>query len=332
MNGRLYWQQRLTYILIQLIGLSGACIYLKALKLGLWQILPLFFVCLAVIFCYNLLRYRKQRAYFRKMAVLVDQLDEKYLFPQIWKDAKSYEETGYLCLLRECTKSMLEQVELSRREGRDYQEWLETYVHDMKQPISAIKLIAERMRTEDSRDILLELETMNHHLEQVLYYGRSESPHTDFIFKKVNFLDVLNECLSMNKQMLIQNRVRIEIPEFFPEVYGDEKGILFLLNQLVYNAAVYRRDQDPVIQFTYSIQMDNLHFFIRDNGCGITAEDLPRVFEKGFTGKNGRKNLCSTGMGLYLCKKHAEDMGIGLSIQSEENIYTEVCMALPLRL
>lgn len=332
MNGWLYWQQRLTYILVSFIGLSAACLYLKALKLSWRQIFPVFFVCLAVIIIYNILRYRKQRAYFHKMAVLVEQLDEKYLFPQIWKDAKTYEETAYLCLLRECTKSMLEQVEQGRRESREYQEWLESYVHDMKQPISVIKLIAERMRTEDSRDMLFELETMNHLLEQVLYYGRGESTHTDFIFKKVNFVEILNECLSMNKQMLIQNGIRIEIPESVPVVYGDEKGLLFLLNQLVYNAVVYGSRQKPAITFSYDIQDNLLHFYIRDNGCGITAEDLPRVFEKGFTGKNGRKNLRSTGMGLYLCKKNADDMGIGLSIQSEENKYTEVRLSLPLRL
>ena len=78
------------------------------------------------------------------------------------------------------------------------------------------------------------------------------------------------------------------------------------------------------------IFQDNLlHFYIRDNGCGITSEDLPRVFEKGFTGKNGGKNMRSTGMGLYLCKKYADDMGIGLSIQSEEkNIHKSACHCL----
>ena len=332
MNGWLYIREHSITALIQLLGLGAACFYLRALKLSWPQIFPLFFTCLAVFLLYHAVHYLRRKTYFRRLALLIQNLDEKYLFTQVWKASDGYEDAAYYCLLKECTRSMLEQVETSRRNSREYREWLETYVHDMKQPISSIRLISERSKTPDSRAVLLELENMNHLLEQVLYYGRNESRSSDLLIRRVNILAILNQCLSMNKQLLIQNHVRLHLPDSSPDVYGDEKALLFLLNQIVYNAVTYLDKPEPELSFRYLVHGDFLHFYIRDNGCGIADEDLPRLFEKGFTGKNGRKNRHSTGMGLYLCKKTADRMGIRIRVDAAENIYTEVCLILPLQI
>lgn len=266
------------------------------------------------------------------MAVLMESLDKKYLFPMVWKDADTWEEAGYYCLMKECTKSMLEETEEAQRLQKEYRERLETFVHDMKQPISVVSLIAGREKTQDNRAILLELEKMNHLSEQILYFGRSESSHSDFRIQKVDTGAVIRECLSMNKQLLIQNRVSLDIPEAIPKVYADEKALLFVLNQIVYNAVTYKKAGEvPQIAFSFFAAGDNkLLLHIRDNGCGISSEDLPRVFEKGFTGKNGRENRRSTGMGLYLCKKICDGLGIGLSVCSEEGVYTRftICLSI----
>ena len=115
-------------------------------------------------------------------------------------------------------------------------------------------------------------------------------------------------------------------------VYAVVKAVLFVLYQLVLNAVTYKKAGEvPQIAFSFLAAGDNkLLLHIRDNGCGISSEDLPRVFEKGFTRKNGRENRRSTGMGLYLCKKICDGLGIGLSVCSEEGVYTRftICLSI----
>ena len=134
----------------------------------------------------------------------------------------------------------------------------------------------------------------------------------------------------MNKQLLIQNQVALDIPETIPEVYADEKALLFVLNQIIYNAVTYKRvGVTPKITFFWQTPgEDKLLLHIQDNGRGISSEDLPRVFEKGFTGKNGRENHRSTGMGLYLCKKICDRLGTDLGVCSEEGVYTRFTICL----
>lgn len=345
MNGRMYWRQQAVPVLVQVICLCAASLYLRALGITWVQLLPLVLAYMGSLLLWNLLRFYRKRNYFHKMAVLMESLDEKYLFPQVWKGAGSWEEAGYYCLLKECTKSMQEETEEARRVQMEYRERLETYVHDMKQPISVVSLIAGREKNRENRAVLLELEKMNHLLEQILYFGRSESAHSDFMIQKVNTGDVIRECLSLNKQLLIQNRVSLDIPDTIPGVYADEKALLFVLNQIIYNAVTYQKPGE-VPRITISCLVlngkesgawdgretpgDKLLLQVRDNGCGISPEDLPRIFEKGFTGRNGRENRRSTGMGLYLCKKICGRLGIGLSASSEKGIYTQINICLPI--
>ncbi|MDU5218116.1 MAG: sensor histidine kinase [Blautia producta] len=332
MSGRMYWRQQAVPVLLQVLCLCAASLYLRALGLTWFQILPLGMVYMGGLVLWNLICFLKKRKYFHKMAVLMESLDKKYLFPQVWKGADTWEEAGYYCLMKECTRSMLEETEEAGRLQREYRELLESYVHDMKQPISVISLIAGREKTQDNRAVLLELEKMNHLSEQILYFGRSESPHSDFLIQKVNTGNVIRECLSMNKQLLIQNQVALDIPETIPGVYADEKALLFVLNQIIYNAVTYKRvGVTPKITFFWQTPgEDKLLLHIQDNGRGISSEDLPRVFEKGFTGKNGRENHRSTGMGLYLCKKICDRLGTDLWACSEEGVYTRftICMQI----
>lgn len=328
MSRNLYWRQQSPAVLVQILGLLASCLYLRALKLSWPELFPLAAVYLSAVILWNVCRYHRKTAYFRRMAKIIRNLDEKYLFPEVWKEAGDYEETAYYCLMKECTRSMLEKVEETRREKKEYQEWLETYVHNMKQPISAIRLIAERDRTAENRSILLKLEEMSRMLDQVLYFGRSTSGSTDHLIKKTDVKEVIQDCLAMNKQLLIQNQFRLEIPESIPAVYTDEKSLLFLLNQIIYNAVCYKDKKNAVLRFEYQEENDKLSLMIWDNGCGIAKEDLGRVFEKGYTGRNGRTNRCATGMGLYLCRKIGRSIGIETSIDSREGMYTQLMITL----
>ena len=265
MSGRMYWRQQAVPVFVQVLCLCAASLYLRALGLTWLQLIPLAGAYMGGIVLWNLLHFLRKRKYFHKMAVLMESLDKKYLFPMVWKDADTWEEAGYYCLMKECTKSMLEETEEAQRLQKEYRERLETFVHDMKQPISVVSLIAGREKTQDNRAILLELEKMNHLSEQILYFGRSESSHSDFRIQKVDTGAVIRECLSMNKQLLIQNRVSLDIPEAIPKVYADEKALLFVLNQIVYNAVTYKKAGEvPQIAFS----------FLRKTCPGFLRKDL----------------------------------------------------------
>ena len=115
--------------------------------------------------------------------------------------------------------------------------------------------------------------------------------------------------------MLLQNGVRLEVEEITDTVYSDEKWIRFILDQLLVNAVKYCTEQPVLHIFSYRKQ-DQVILSIEDNGIGIPAADLPRIFEKGFTGQNGRIVQESTGIGLYLCKRLCDKLGIEISAES----------------
>ena len=117
---------------------------------------------------------------------------------------------------------------------------------------------------------------------------------------------------------MLQSGVRLEVEEMQVTVYSDEKWVRFVLNQLIANAVKYRSEQ-PVLRFSAHRQQDQVVLMVEDNGIGISPADLPRIFEKGFTGRNGRKVQQSTGIGLYLCKRLCEKLGIGIIVESSEH-------------
>lgn len=121
-----------------------------------------------------------------------------------------------------------------------------------------------------------------------------------------------------NKYLLLQSGMRLEVEEMQDTVYSDEKWVRFILNQLIANAVKYRTEQ-PVLRISTHKRQDQVVLVVEDNGIGIAASDLPRIFEKGFTGQNGRMVQQSTGIGLYLCKRLCEKLGIGITAESSEH-------------
>ena len=161
------------------------------------------------------------------------------------------------------------------------------------------------------------------YVEQVLYYLRSEVPEKDYRIAPHSLKKLTDQSVSENRDSLILNRIKIIQETQDISVYTDEKWLRFILGQIIGNAVKYKKE-DSVLRI-WSHQ-DEKHSFlhIRDNGIGIAAEDLPRVFEKSFTGKNGRTHQASTGMGLYLCSTLCNRLGHRMTVESKEGEYTEI--------
>ena len=225
--------------------------------------------------------------------------------------------TGLLSAFENGWKSMLEQIGEVERERLEYKEYIEQWIHEIKTPITAMKLLCENHRMDWTKELLLELEKTNRFTEQALYYARSEHTEKDYSVREMALSQVVHQAIADNKYLLLQGGMRLEVEEMQDTVYSDEKWVRFILNQLIANAVKYRTEQ-PVLRISTHKRQDQVVLVVEDNGIGIAASDLPRIFEKGFTGQNGRMVQQSTGIGLYLCKRLCEKLGIGIAAESSE--------------
>ena len=211
---------------------------------------------------------------------------------------------------------MLERIGEVQRERKEYKEYIEQWIHEVKTPITAIKLICENNRCSFTRELLAELENINRFTEQALYYARSEHTEKDYSVREINLSDVVHGAIADNKYLLRQNNVAVTVEDVEYSIYSDDKWLRFILDQLISNAVKYRADQ-PALHFFAVKENDSIILSVEDNGIGIPQSDLPRIFEKGFTGQNGRMIRSSTGIGLYLCRRLCDKLGIGISASSE---------------
>ncbi len=179
-----------------------------------------------------------------------------------------------------------------------------------------MKLICENNRFSFTRDLMAELENINRFTDQALYYARSEQTEKDYSVREIRLGDVIHGAIADNKYLLRQNNVAVTVENVEYSIYSDDKWLRFILDQLISNAVKYRTTQ-PVLLFFAVKENDSIILSVVDNGIGIPAGDLPRIFEKGFTGQNGRTIHSSTGIGLYLCRRLCDKLGIGISANSK---------------
>ena len=165
-------------------------------------------------------------------------------------------------------------------------------------------------------------------MERALFYARAESPERDCVIRQTDLGEIVAQAVGNHRSLLIQSGVRVETEGLERSVYTDEKWAVFILGQLLQNAARYR-GEEPVVTVSARSLGKQVQLTVADNGMGIPTHELPRVFSRGFTGSNGRARGGSTGMGLYLCKKLAGFLELGLEITSEEGEGTAVTLTFP---
>ena len=275
------------------------------------------------------IEYYKKKEYYSEIKARVNELEEKYLITELlpkgdFLDAKINKDN-----ILEIGKSMLENVNKYKYLQEDYKEYIELWIHEIKIPIATSKMIVENNKSEVTKSIDEELDKIENYIEQALYYARSNTVEKDYIIKKNNLKDIVSSTILKNKTTLIQNNVKIEMENLEEEVYTDSKWCVFILSQIIQNSIKYSKEQNKEIKLYAENKKENVILYIKDNGIGIDKAEIGRVFEKGFTGTNERKEKKSTGIGLYLCKKLCDKLCIGLEIASEKEIGTEVKLVFP---
>ena len=318
MNRRRYWKNRIPFLLTNLICMVALTVFLLVCGNSISTVLLILSVCTLILLAGLFLTYWQRDRQMRQLLDMAGQLSERYLISEVMELPAQAEDQVYYRLLKMAGKSMLEQIGEIRRERQEYKEYIEQWIHEIKTPITAMKLLCENHRTDWTKELLLELEKTNRFTEQALYYARSEHTEKDYSVRKMALIQVVHQAIADNKYLLLQSGMHLEVEEIQDTVYSDDKWVRFILNQLIANAVKYRTGQ-PILRFSTHRQQDQVVLVVEDNGIGISATDLPRIFEKGFTGQNGRNVQQSTGIGLYLCKRLCEKLGIGITAESSEN-------------
>ena len=318
MNRKLYWKNRLPFLLTNLVCMIALTVFLFVIGNSLSAVLLILIAWIVIVSVGLGFTYWKRKRQMQRLLDMTGQLSERYLISEVMELPERAEDQVYYRILKMAGKSMLEQISEVKRERLEYREYIEQWIHEIKTPITAMKLLCENHRTDWTKELLLELEKTTRFTEQALYYARSEHTEKDYSVREMALSNVVHQAIADNKYLLLQNGIHLEVEEMQDTVYSDEKWVRFILNQLIANAVKYRSEQ-PILHFSASRQQDQVVLVVEDNGIGIPSADLPRIFEKGFTGQNGRTVQQSTGIGLYLCKRLCEKLGIGIIADSSDH-------------
>lgn len=278
---------------------------------------------------YIIIEYIKYKKYFDNIENVLKRLDKKYLLPEVIEEPNSIIGEEVNDILKEISRDMHEHVKYYRNMQEEYREYIEMWVHEIKTPIASSKLLIENNYNDLTRKIDIQIDRIENFVEQVLYYSRSDEVGKDYIIKKVELLPLVKNVIRKNQRDFISKRIRLQLGELNEVVYSDSKWIEFILNQILINSIKYSKGKDDKIQIESKEISNTVVLTIEDEGVGIIERDLDRVFEKGFTGENGRKFGKSTGIGLYLCKKLCNKLGLGLEIQSKVNVGTKISIIFP---
>lgn len=272
--------------------------------------------------------YVPKRKFYGETMESLDRLDKKFLLSEVLKEP-GFLEGKLLCEVEKQTeKAMNDEIAGYRRESREYREYIESWVHEIKTPISACRLILENNPGRLSRDLEQDFARIENYVDQVLFYARSGGVEKDYVLKRVTLKELMGSALKKNASLLIGGGVKVEASGLERSVFADVKWMDFIIGQILINSVKYRRE-DPVVRFSGVAGPNSVTLVIEDNGIGIPRRDLGRVFEKGFTGTNGRLLGKSTGLGLYLCKRLCDKLNLGISIASIEGSGTAVSLVFP---
>ncbi len=259
------------------------------------------------------------KKYYYKHKELSNMIQEPWYYECSMKEENMIEE-DYRKILNSYSQELQFQKNELENTKREMDDYYSLWVHQMKLPIAAIKLLIDTQEDVDKRLIKSELFRIEQYADMVLTYLRMDQ---DYQIKKYPLDAILREAIRKFSNEFIRKKIKLEYQGCNEIILTDEKWLTFIIEQLLSNALKYTE------QGKISIYMkDKDILIIEDTGIGIEQEDLPRIFEKGYTGFNGRYDKKASGIGLYLCKRIADNLSHKLEIQSQKNVGTKAILYL----
>ena len=325
-----YLKDRFIFLLLNFILFLLVCGIMLLINISDNIIFLTFCIWFLPLFSFMTLEYIKLNRFYTELADVMDSLDKKYLLCEVIKEPEFTEGKFIYNLLKTANKDMHEHVKKYKDMESEYREYIETWVHEIKTPIASARLIIENNQNEVTRNINYEIRKVEEYIEQVLYYSRSNNVSKDYIISEVSLSTLVRNVVKRNSRDFISKKISIDMEAVEGTVYSDAKWLEFILNQVIGNSIKYIREKEGKVRVYTVKNENNIVLTVEDNGIGIIDKDINRVFEKGFTGENGRKYGKSTGIGLYLCKKLSDQLGLGISLTSKIGEGTKVNIIFPL--
>lgn len=315
-----------------LLALASTVLILPALGVNSSGVLLVADILTLIALGAGFLDYRRKAAFYHELRHLTEQLRQACVLPSLIAEPPFLEGEIAYDVARRLSQLSAEETAALRDDAAAYRRYVELWIHEIKTPIAAIKLMLANHPGPESAKVARELERIEAQVDQALYYARSTSVERDYAIREVNLADAAREACKRHSRFLIEKGCTpaFDIPDALT-VLADEPWLVFILGQVVTNAAKYGattlaftvREKEPGTPRGRTV------LEVRDNGCGIPAADVPRVFERGFTGQVGRAHGSATGMGLYLVASLCASMGLHVGLASEEGTGTRVILTFP---
>lgn len=324
-----YFKEKCIFIAIKIIVLIFTAMILKALNVDTYAIIFIVILNFIAFLSFYFYDYIIKNRYYKRVYENLDSIDKKYLISEIIFEGDFLESKILYDILVQTNKAMNDEIAKFVNEKQEYKEYVEMWIHEIKTPIAAIKLVINNNKSSVTSNILNEIEKIENYVDQSLFYSKSNQVDRDYIIKKLNIKDCINNVVIRNANTLIDKHIKIKIIECDEFVFCDKKWIEFILHQIVSNSIKYIEKSEGEIEFKCKNNNGEVILNISDTGIGISQKSLVNIFNKGFTGENGRRFKESTGFGLYLCKKLCHSLGLGINITSKEGVGTTVSILFP---
>ena len=270
-----------------------------------------------IYICINFINYYKKHIQLYKLQNEISISLENLPSP------KTLMEEDYTNLILNLNKEYKTYISKSDIAKSDMIDYYTMWVHQIKTPISAMKLLIQTSESEISSDLSSELFKIEQYVEMVLSYIRLGSNENDFVIKEYDLDNIVRQAIRKYAPLFIRKKINLDFQPTTYKVLTDEKWLVFVIEQLLSNAIKYTNKGKISIY-----PLEDKKLVIEDTGIGISQEDIPRIFDKGFTGYNGRTDKKATGLGLYLCKNILDKLSHKISIESEVGVKTKVILDL----
>lgn len=333
MNVREYLQAKASVLIVAGIGIAAACL-IAAVCGCPTDAIALIAVTLALCFAGACaIDFLRTRSFYQSMRELTEVLEHPYQLHSLIGEPISPDQAIVIHALKTMGTAAAQEVAQAQAKTSEHREFVEGWVHGIKAPLAASALIAQRVSEPEKSQLESELDKVRRKVDAALWYARSDCATHDYAIHEVSLADIARTSCRDNARFLIEQSCipRIDVDEGLT-VFTDKKQAVFIVSQLVENAAKYgaRSLRFFTESHTNGDGAGYAALLVEDDGCGIPAQDLDRVFERGFTGTRGHESAASTGMGLYLAARLCEQLGLGLSISSADGEGTCATVSFPL--
>lgn len=331
---RHFLREKLYFFLLFFIILVLLLLFLTALRTSSEAIIVVVFLFTAFSVTIPIVEYWRRRNFYQKLLQNIANLDRAYLVLETLTRPNFYDGAILYEALYAINKSMAEVVQNYDLEAREFRDYIEMWIHEVKTPLVTLSLMT------NDRKISAQINRLDSYVEQVLYFARAENAEHDYLIKPVSLDKIISVVATKNRDLLLASNVDFIATGLNHEVFTDSKWLEFILNQIIQNSIKYH---SKTIRLSAASNDEGIILTIADDGIGISAKDLPRVFEKSFTGENGHDKANSkhgnsllpsggqksTGMGLYIAKTLCDKLGHQITVSSPNRHGTTVQITFP---